>query len=426
MTRYPARLFRSTIRIHWFCANVLLAAAVLLLARTEASAQANVLDRRISVQISNISLVAALDRLEPMAGISFAYTAKSINKNRRVNITAVNLPFSDVLKLLLYEDGARFTAVGSQIIIYQADSQYSYDSDIPVRDTIWTQVINTVNVADTQRVVIADTLRYYDTIEVRTVIKKKESLTRKKKAALLQADLIMGYANIPLHSRAEDAFSFGNCQRIMSGAVLTSGLNTEHWELRTGAGIMLARQSLRASSQSITPWETTDSALQYRLVYDSSYLAIPGVDTVWVVDKVLDQYYTYTHKQGADTIRRATDARQQLKYLRIPVIVSYKYPLGRTFSFIAHLSFATDILLGSNATVPIISTAGSTLAELSSAPVCVSAGLSAGIDFQISRTWFAGIAPWYEMSMLPLFTSAQYQRAPVHNFGLALSLKKYF
>ncbi len=82
----------------------------------DASAQ-ELLDKRVSVQATDLRLQAVLNEIEKTAGVKFSYSPSLIRASRRVSLVAKNERLSVVLEKLLRPQTLTYSVVGKQIIL---------------------------------------------------------------------------------------------------------------------------------------------------------------------------------------------------------------------------------------------------------------------------------------------------------------------
>lgn len=78
---------------------------------------AQVLDKRVSVDLENVSLRAALSRIERVADVRFLYHSNLISNRDRVQLTASEERLAVILEEILGPRNIRFEAEGNQIIL---------------------------------------------------------------------------------------------------------------------------------------------------------------------------------------------------------------------------------------------------------------------------------------------------------------------
>lgn len=86
-----------------------------------------VLDKKISLSISNKGLKDVLGKIERTAAVRFAYASQTIPLNNKVSIEASNERLGDVLEDLLAPYDVRYEVVGNQIIIRKDGVQVTID-----------------------------------------------------------------------------------------------------------------------------------------------------------------------------------------------------------------------------------------------------------------------------------------------------------
>lgn len=83
------------------------------------NAAREVLDKKISLSISNQGLKDVLRRIEKAAAVRFAYASQTIPLNNKVSIEAENERLGDVLQDLLAPYQVKYEVIGNQIIIHR-------------------------------------------------------------------------------------------------------------------------------------------------------------------------------------------------------------------------------------------------------------------------------------------------------------------
>src|SRR6218665_2096578 len=75
-----------------------------------------VLDRRISIEVSNLAVKTVLKKIEKNAAVRFAYQPQLLFNMDRVSVVAEDTPLSDVLRMI-FRETVHYEAVGDQIIL---------------------------------------------------------------------------------------------------------------------------------------------------------------------------------------------------------------------------------------------------------------------------------------------------------------------
>ena len=83
---------------------------------TDGNAQ-DVLNRRITLQVSNRNVSAVLSHIEKLADVKFSYSPDLIQANKRVSISTINEPLGQVLAALLDPLQVKYEMVGSRLIL---------------------------------------------------------------------------------------------------------------------------------------------------------------------------------------------------------------------------------------------------------------------------------------------------------------------
>ncbi|XWW46423.1 SusC/RagA family TonB-linked outer membrane protein [Fibrella sp. USSR17] len=83
---------------------------------TDGSAQ-DVLSRRITIQVSNRNVSSVLARIEKLADVKFSYSPDLIQADKRISMSTVNEPLSQVLESLLGPLQVKYEMVGSRLIL---------------------------------------------------------------------------------------------------------------------------------------------------------------------------------------------------------------------------------------------------------------------------------------------------------------------
>ena len=96
--------------------NILLAVSAIGLVKADALT-AQVLDRRVSVDLENITLRSALTRIERAADVKFLYHSSVISPRDRIQLTANDERLADILEQIFGPRRVRFEAEGNQIIL---------------------------------------------------------------------------------------------------------------------------------------------------------------------------------------------------------------------------------------------------------------------------------------------------------------------
>lgn len=385
-------------------------------------AYSSVLDTKISISIHQEPLSAVLKQIEQRVGISFAYTNHVIKPGRLVTAQFKTISLGDLLKILLYDDGARFTAVESQIIIFAPRGSLTASPLlVEVRDTVRISIADTVSIYDTVSLTVADTTHIYDTVLVN--VPRRLDLRRKKdNFAGLAAGL--SYGTFALEPLTNQYLQLGQGQMQQYSAGIQLGQRAKYWEINTGAGIGISQSALPNTAYQYTPRTITDSVAYIQTRIDSSYITLPGIDTSWFTFETKTLAYRTHSRQQTDTaVTHGTKALSSL-YLQIPVYVGFRTDITRKLAVNAGLQLMSNILL-SSARDQMIGNDGFSI-RLHPHPAYISGTVAAGMGYMLSKTigmqLGATIGTWITP---PVATdSISVQRSM--QYGLKFSLNKYF
>ena len=96
--------------------NIIVAVAVISLAKADALT-AQILDKRVSVNLEDISLRTALTRIERAADVRFLYHSNLVASRDRIHFSASDQRLAEILEQILGPRHIRFEADGNQIIL---------------------------------------------------------------------------------------------------------------------------------------------------------------------------------------------------------------------------------------------------------------------------------------------------------------------
>ena len=91
----------------------------------------DILEKRVSLKLSNITIAIALEKIEEQAKVNFAYNSSKLQFNEKVNIQVQEKKLDDVLKRLLEGTGVTYFVVNNQIILKEAKEIKKEDSPHP-------------------------------------------------------------------------------------------------------------------------------------------------------------------------------------------------------------------------------------------------------------------------------------------------------
>ncbi|MBO9153760.1 SusC/RagA family TonB-linked outer membrane protein [Chitinophaga sp. GCM10012297] len=116
-------------------------------ANADRHAAAGVLDKKISLSMSNKGLKNVLAKIEQAAAVKFAYATQTIPLNNKVSIDVKNQRLGDVLEVLLSPYNVNYEAIGNQIIIQKDGMKVVIDTRA-VQTGAFKKVTGAVKTAD--------------------------------------------------------------------------------------------------------------------------------------------------------------------------------------------------------------------------------------------------------------------------------------
>src|SRR5690606_37301627 len=115
--------------------NFILAGGMLGLAHaTDLNAQ--VLEKPVSVDLENVSLRSALNRIGRAADVKFLYHSQLLAPSERVRVKVSDMPLAEVLDEILRPHHIQFEAAGNQIVLTREVMRARADAAIMLRETI--------------------------------------------------------------------------------------------------------------------------------------------------------------------------------------------------------------------------------------------------------------------------------------------------
>jgi TonB-linked SusC/RagA family outer membrane protein len=98
----------------------------------------NMLDKRVTLSLSNVTLQSAFSHLEKTAEIKFSYNSRMAELTHKVNVVAINEKISDVLSKLLTPMNVSFVPVSNRIVIRKEEFE---DQGMLLPDNLETPVV---------------------------------------------------------------------------------------------------------------------------------------------------------------------------------------------------------------------------------------------------------------------------------------------
>jgi len=306
---------------------------------------ANVLKKRISITVAKTPLHEVLKLLEQESQSYFVYKASVINKNRLITISFEDILLEDLLKILLYEDGAKFSVVNNYVVIYKANAIPPKAEDTimysPIRDTIWEYI----TVTDTAIVEIADTLCVYDTIPVERNV-AMEHVGEDKFIDMITLTSSATFFSDFSKAIMQKYISADNANSIKGSAFLLLSKDSKYFTRQVGLGF--SNESVRIP---YTTYEYSEKTL-----YDTIYDQTKNADSILIYESednfqwlVLNNEKQFSVDSNIVDVVKSKDHLHKISahYIDIPIQLLYKKNISCNFNLIAFANWHFQMLLNS-------------------------------------------------------------------------------
>lgn len=284
----------------------------------------NLLETKITLNEKNKTIPELLEMIEQLGNFSFTYNSDIISQNKRISISVRQKTVAVVLQQIL-GDRCSFTAIGGKIVIGLAttnaeskpnEKQKSKTIVLSV-DSVKTTIFDTVivQISDTQRVVIRDTLRICDTI--RSLVKSPSS--QWQVGGLYQESFVsheLQKNKVPASIGAQQ-YAYGMLYKQLSVGSLGIGVGLQ--QVFASVAYSVQRSFIDSSSSN------TQTAKYYRYREVFSYFMFKNGDTILipVLDSSISTVTARSYTQ-AKTIETYSGINRY-RFLTIPI--SYSFPV---------------------------------------------------------------------------------------------------
>lgn len=308
-----------------------------------AFSQSNPLDRIISINQSNKTILSVLEEIEKLVDVTFTYNSNIIDENKAVSVSVKDNPLALILKEILGSK-YQYRLLGNQILIYVPQDkepdlvekntaqkvESGNDPKPPVVDTvIFHDTIRHIQV-DTIRRTIVDSIRVYDTIRPKEIMLKQ---SKRSCISVVLDQFLLQSNTVSAYSAFELKYNFlCNDFIVGTGIALAAFSKEERFSL------------VHSYVDSLAPYNKDVWYWDYFKVTDISYVT-PGGDTI------LYEYYdsVYTLKQ-IEIFPQKTDSStyfttNSFHYLQIPITVAYRFSGGKYIDIIPSITLSGGLLL---------------------------------------------------------------------------------
>ena len=382
--------------------------------------QSNILDKKISLNIQNKSLVSILETIQKKAGFTFSYNNSIIEGNKLTSITISNAKIRTILSKILGPK-YQFSIYNTQILISLKPEQtsqkgrslpiYKKSGNQHIIDTIHLTINDTIKktILDTQIVKVTDTVTINDTIIVPQT--KVEEIPK------------MSFYISALYSPTAGSVTFydyrnkysaikgliDNAESAYSGFDAGLQLDLSHKNLRYRTGIISTSLTKKisysfdkeyvddgsVSVDSMKLWQY-HTILYYYKYKDGDTVKIPVIDSSQVY-----KTYKYTKKQVDHKTAFGTNT---IKLIQIPVSVGYCFSLNARNTITPYLSARFYFVTIQNGyTYNSLTNNIDSLSKHNVSQFFVSTSLSFQYEFKINKASFIFIEPALNQFIIPIF-----------------------
>jgi hypothetical protein len=341
-------------------------------------AQPLLLNRNVSVFVSDMPLNAVLQKLSRETGIRFSYDPDLILPKRQITLSVTNKPLGDVLNMLLGNTGFAYHEIGNQLVIYRQNKETEAKKPelkqtdqvkVPpatgkkgqLPDTIIITRTDTIHqfrtdtVVRTETVILHDTVRHTDTIYMyRTQKSGRNNLPDFSRNSVrnqkfrehngfytgITYQQMIGKASFDPTSGV-----YNDLKEAMIGASPNSAMN---FSLGAVAGYDYRRFGIQSGlgfTRVGEPFEysyTKQIGGYYRTDTLDSYYTLSGIDTSWY-------YVTDSSWVNIDYKKFIYKNQNSYRYIEIPVLVKFRLLQGDRLDIYVSGGLLANILLGSHA-----------------------------------------------------------------------------
>jgi len=158
-------LFRATLFSHALKTSILI--ILIFVTSISASGQTSILKKRISIQVSNLSIANALGEIEAKAGCSFVYSPDLLNADRKISFSHQNATVEFILQDIFGEQIRRVEVQGNRINIQPSNGKGTISGKVVTSDGLPAAYVN-VDIEDRKVQADENGLFSFKNIEVGT------------------------------------------------------------------------------------------------------------------------------------------------------------------------------------------------------------------------------------------------------------------
>jgi hypothetical protein len=330
------------------------------------------LNRIVSITVTDMPLNSVLQKLGKETGIRFSYDPDLISSKHRVTIKAVNQPLDQVLNQI-FDAGFAYREIGNQLVIFQKNDENKVkppeisrpDQQIipadkirkPIPDTVTIlktdtlMIFRTDTLVKTETVIQHDTVRHTDTIYMyRTQKAGKHNLPNFDKNSVKNQKFHEHnglYAGITYQQLfGKPAFTSSS---NANSALLMDSKNAAAASGNYSAGAIVGYDFYRIGIQSGVSYTRLGENFEYSYIRQEGgyfktdtvekYYTLTGVDTSWY-------YITDSSYVNLDYKKYIYKNPNVFRYIEIPLMAKFRFFQGENLDLYATAGVIAGILSG--------------------------------------------------------------------------------
>ncbi|MCD6660146.1 MAG: STN domain-containing protein [Lentimicrobium sp.] len=363
------------------------------------SAQSGRLNEPLTLKAQNEPLGQVLDRITRNTGITFSYNPDHIKAEQKVSIDVVQKPLHEILSMLLDKKLFDFRANGNQIVLFRHTTpEVAVAREIPLAvpsvpepdtivrtDTVYVTKVKTV----TDTLLVKETTTVFDTVYIlrKSPEEKvgKEQIFRNIESLEKSLTRVWKFRAGPMLSFYSSSFGFSG-NKLHASKISDYTEVHQRGPLSWTAGISAEASYARFAITSGIGFTALVSNFRYNYeLEEGGYFRRDTLDTYYITDPPQTVYIIDSTYIPVDLKQYRYDSRVRHNYVDIPVLFSYRVPVGSWLVY-GQAGIIAGIHAGSSGLY--ILTDGpevNQISKLKMQPLLFSYSLSAGIQAPVTR-----------------------------------------
>jgi hypothetical protein len=334
-----------------------------------------VLDKKISIQVHNETIVTVLHRIEKQASVTFMYMSGLFDKNKQLSFSYTNTSIKVILQKMLSSNVIMLYVVDNKIIFYKKDEAAPGKEGISYSLTmVETPISASVEIQkpapeihkksfDTIKVTIHDTviITIHDTIKIQerpksieAPILSKGAVSQTQRSSLSTTFLISAWGSIGL---AKEAIPTINSS--VFATTLTQSEKSQTTRIDYGIGLHYCFTHFSIATGIGYATKSWVADYNFQKIY-TDYSQVVGYTNVvnWIVTPRIpngppfggqpqfDSVKVITHNPiyKNDTIHTKYQGNNTASYISIPLLFSFINPLYKNLTLIAGTGITLHLL----------------------------------------------------------------------------------